>query len=91
MKAETGFVQLLDYTTNSDANIVTGSIAYTKNVFCAADEYKKVHLWSTRRPEPKLTLSGCSSEITNLKYSRSTYNVFAGTSSGTVYSWDLQA
>jgi hypothetical protein len=77
------------YTGAEDCLINCSCIGYTKNVFCAADNQKRVILWSIKKSEPRLVLEGAQSDISCITFNKATTATYVGTTSGTIYGWDL--
>lgn len=75
--------------TDPECNIVCARAGFSSNVFCAADDQKRIMLWKIHKKTPKMTLTGSPSDIQCISFSYDNKQVFAGTDGGTVYGWDL--
>mmetsp|Transcript_25109 Transcript_25109/g.27869 ORF Transcript_25109/g.27869 Transcript_25109/m.27869 type:complete len:108 (+) Transcript_25109:1-324(+) len=76
---------------DTESSIVCAKAGFSSNVFCAADDQKRIMLWKIHKKTPKMTLTGSPSDIQCVSFSHDNKQVFAGTDGGTVYGWDLSS
>jgi WD40 repeat protein len=60
-------------------------------VFCSGDDYKNVCLWTLNSQMPIKVLSGHSSEVSSVLFSKDEKTLYSGTEGGSIYKWDIQA
>ena len=76
---------------DSGSSIVWARAGFSSNVFCAADDQKRIMLYKLHKMTPKMTLTGSPSDIQCISFSSDDKQVYAGTDGGTVYGWDLSS
>lgn len=60
-------------------------------VFCTGDDSRNVCLWTVESQMPIKVLSGHSTEVTSVLFSRDEKYVYSGTEGGSIHKWDLQS
>ena len=74
---------------DTDSKIMWAKAGNASNVFCGADDQKRIMLWKIHKSTPKMTLTGSPSDIRCISFDKDDKTLHAGTEGGSIYWWDL--
>lgn len=80
-----------EYATKPGSQITCSAIGTASyGVFCCGDDCKAVSVWTMDSKSPIKVLTGHSSEISSITFSKDESSIISGSQGGTIHVWDLQ-